>query len=153
MSNFLWPHGLQHARLPCPSPTPGAYSNSCLSSQWCHASSVVPFFSYLQSFPASGSFPMSWFSASGGQNTGVSALASILPMNIQDWSPLGWNGWLSLSSRDSQESSPTPQFKNISSSVLSFLYGVGNGTPLQYSCLENLHGQRSLAKSQTWLSD
>ena len=111
----LQPHGLQHARLPCPSPSPGACSNSCLSSQWCHptiSSSVVPFFC-LQSFPASGSFPVSWLFASSGQSNGASASASVLPMNVQDWSP--------CSPRDSQESSPTPQFKSISSSVLSFL--------------------------------
>ena len=99
MSDSLWPHGLQHARPPCPSPTSGAYSNSCPSRWWCHpiiSSSVVPFSSHLQSFPASGSFPMSQFFASGGQSTGVSASASILPMNIQDWFPLGWTCWISL---------------------------------------------------------
>ena len=102
VSNNLWPHGLQHARPPCPSPTPGACSNSCPSSQWCHptiSSSVVPFSSSLQTFPASGSFLMSQFFASGGQNIGVSALASVLPMNTQDWSPLGWTGWISLQSK------------------------------------------------------
>ena len=99
VSDFLRPHGLQHARLPCPSPTPGAYSNSCPLSRWCHptiSSSVVPFSSHLQSFPASGSFQMSQFLASGGQSIGVSASASVLPMNIQDWFPLGWTGWISL---------------------------------------------------------
>ena len=113
MSKSLWPHGLQHARLPCPSPTPGTYSNSCPLSWWCHptiSSSVTPFSSYIQSFPASGSFQMSQFFASGGQSIGVSALALVLPMNIQDWSPLGLTG---CSPRDSQESSPTPQFKSI----------------------------------------
>ena len=106
VSNSLWPHGLQHDRLPCPSPTPGAYSNSCPSSQWCHptvSSSVSPFSSCLQSFPASGSFPMSQFFASGGQSTGVSASASVLPMSVQDWTiptiPLGWTGWISLQSK------------------------------------------------------
>ena len=92
----------------------------------CHptiSSSVIPFSSCLQSFPASGPFPMSQFFPSGGQSVRVSASASVLPMNIQDWSPLGWTGWISLQSRDSQESSPTPQFKSINSSVLSFLYG------------------------------
>ena len=92
MSNSLWLHGLQHTKLPCPSPTPRAYSNSCPYSRWCHpaiSSSVVPFSSCLQSFPASGSFSMSWFFASGGQSIGVSASASVLPMNIQDWFPLG----------------------------------------------------------------
>ena len=125
MSDSLWPHGLQHPRLPCPSPTLRAYSNSCSLSQWCHpttSSSVVPFSSHLQSFPASESFPMSQFFASGGQSIGVSASASVLPMNTQDWSPLGLTGWISCSPRDSQESSPIPQFKSINSSVLSFLY-------------------------------
>ena len=87
VSDSLWPHGLQHAQLPCPSPTPGAYSNSCPSSRWCHptiSSSVIPFSSCLQSFPSSGSFPMSQFFASGGQSIGVSASTSFLPMNIQD---------------------------------------------------------------------
>ena len=101
--DFLWHHGLQHARLPCPSPMPGAYSNSCPSSQWCHptiSSSVFPFSSHLQSFPASESFPMSHFFASGGQSIGVSASTSVLPVNIQDWFPLGFplglTGWISL---------------------------------------------------------
>ena len=96
---FRWHYGLQHARLPCPSPTPGACSNSCPLSQWCHltiSSSVVPFSSCLQSFPASGSFPLSQFFTSGGQSIGVSALASVLPMNIQHWFPWGWTGWISL---------------------------------------------------------
>ena len=87
------------ARLPCPSPTPRAYSNSCISSQLCHptiSSSVIPFSSLLQSFPASGSFPVSQFFAPGGQSTGVSASASVLPMNIQDWFPLRWTGWISM---------------------------------------------------------
>jgi len=125
VSNFLQPHGLQHARPPCPSPTPGIYSNSCPFSWWCHltiSSTVVPFSSCLQYFPASGSFPMSQFFASGGQSTGVSASASVLLMNIQNWFPLALTDWISLQSKDSQESSPTPQFKSISSSVLSFLY-------------------------------
>ena len=108
MSDSLPPHGLQHARLPCSSPTPGAYSNSCPSSWWCHptiSSSVVPFSSHLQSFLASGSFPMSQFFASGGQSIGVSASVSVLPMNIQDWFPLGLTGLISLQSKGlSQES-------------------------------------------------
>ena len=102
MSDSLWPHGLQHTRLPCPSPTPGAYSNWCTSSQWCHptiSSSVIPFSSCLQSLPASGSFPMSPFFTSGGQKIGASASAPILPMNIQDWLPLGWTAWISLQSK------------------------------------------------------
>ena len=102
MSDSLRPQGLQHARPPCPSPTPAVYSNSCPLSRWCHltiSSSVIPFSFCPQSFPALGSFPMSQFFASGGQNIGVSALASVLPMNIQDWSPLGWTSWISLQSK------------------------------------------------------
>ena len=102
VSDSLQPHGLQHARPPCPSPTPGAYSNSCPLSQWCHpiiSSSVISFFSYLQSFPALGSFQISQLIASGSQSIGISALASVLPMNIQDWFLLGWTGWISLQSK------------------------------------------------------
>ena len=101
-SNSLRSYGLQHTRLHCPSSTPGVYSNSCPSSRWYHStisSSVVPFSSYLQSFPASGSFQMSQFFTSGGQSNGVSASASVLPINIQDWFPLGWTGWISLLSK------------------------------------------------------
>ena len=96
----LWPHGLQHFRPPCPSPTPGVYSNSCPLSRWCHlaiSSSVIPFSSHLQSFPASRFFQMSQFFTSGCQSIEVSA--SVLPMNIQDWSPLGWTAWISLLSK------------------------------------------------------
>ena len=99
LSDCLQPHGLQHARPPCPLPTSRVYSNSCPLSWWCHptiSSSAVPFSSCLQSFPASGSFLMSQFFTSGGQSTGVSASASVLPMNIQDWSPLGRTGWISF---------------------------------------------------------
>ena len=102
MSDSLWPHGLQHARLPCPSPTPGACSNSCPLSQWCHptiSSSAVLFSSCLQSFPASGSFPMSQFFASGGQSIGVTTSASVLPMSIQDQLPLRMTGLISLQSK------------------------------------------------------
>ena len=102
VSKSLWPHGLQHTRLPCPSPTPGPCWNSCPLSQWCHptiSSLVIPFSSCLQSFPASGSFPVSQLFASGGQSIGVSASASVLPMNSQDLSPLGWTGWISLQSK------------------------------------------------------
>ena len=98
----LQPHGLRHMRLLCPSPTPGACSNSCLSSWWCHptiSSSAVPFSSCRQSFPASGSFPVSQLFTSGGQSIGVSASPSVLPVNTQDWSPLGWTGWVSLQSK------------------------------------------------------
>ena len=102
VSDSLWPHRLQHARLPCLSPTPGACSNSCPSSQWCHptiSSPVVPFSSCLQSFEASGSFLMSQFFQSCGQSIGASASASVLPMNIQNRFSLGWTGWISLQSK------------------------------------------------------
>ena len=122
VSNFLWPHGLQHARPPCPPPTPGAYSNSCPLCQWCHptiSSSVVPFSFCLQSFPASGSFPLS-------------QLAKVLELQLHHQSfqwiskvdfLQDWLVWSLCSPRDSQESSPTPQFKSISSLALRFLYG------------------------------
>ena len=102
ISDSLWPHELQHARPPCPSRTPGVYPNSCPSCWWCHptiSSSVVPFSSCPQSFLASGSFQMSQLFTSGGQSIGVSASTSVLPMNTQDWSPLGWTGWISLQSK------------------------------------------------------
>jgi len=120
MFDSLQPHELQDARHPSPSPTPGVYPNSCPSSWWCHPAisfSVIPFSSCPQSLPASGSFPMSQLFAWGGQSIGVSASASVLPMNTQDWlvgSP--------CSPRDSQEFSPTPQFKSINSLALSFLH-------------------------------
>ena len=98
----LWPHEPQHARPPCPSPTPGVYPNSCPLSRWCQptiSSSVVPFSSCLQSFPTSGSFPMSQLFSSHGQSIGVSASTSVLPMNTQDWFPLGWTDWISLQSK------------------------------------------------------
>ena len=125
MSDALRPHGLQHARFPCPSLSPRVCSDSRPLSRWCHptiSSSLAPFFSCLQSFPALGSFPMSQFFASGGQSIGASASASVLPMNIQDWFLLGWTGWISLLSKDSQESSPIPEFNSINSLALSFLY-------------------------------
>ena len=102
MSGSLRPHELQHTRPPCPSPTPGVHLNLCPSSLWCHptiSSSVVPFSSCLQSFPASPSFQMSQFFTSGCQSIGVSDSTSVLPMNTQDWSPLGWTGWISLQSK------------------------------------------------------
>ena len=102
MSDSLLPHGLQHAKPPCPSLTPVVYSNSCPVSWWCHptiSSSEIPFSSHLQSFPASGSFQMSQFFASGGQSIEVSASASVLPMKTQDWFPLWWTGWLPLQSK------------------------------------------------------
>ena len=102
MSDSLWPHGLQHTRPPCPLPTPGVYPNSCPFTRWGHptrSSSVVPFFSHLQSFPVSRSFQMSQLFTSDGQGTGVSTSTSDLPMNTQDWSPLGWTSWISLQSK------------------------------------------------------
>ena len=103
MSDSLWPHELQHTRPPCPSPTPRVHLNPCPLSWWCHpaiSSSVIPFTAFPQSFPASGSFQMSQLFAWGGQSIGVSASASVLPMNTQDWSPLGWTGWISLQSKE-----------------------------------------------------
>ena len=129
MADSLWPHGLQHTRLPCSSPTPRACSNSRPSSWWCYttiSSSVIPF----SSFPASGSFPRSHLFTSGGQSIGVSASASVLPVNIQDWFPLGLTGLMFCSPGDSQESSPTSQFKSINSLVLSFLYSSHNSFSL-----------------------
>ena len=124
MSDSSRPRGPQHARPPCPSPTPGVYPNSCPLSQWCHptvSSSVIPFSSCPQSFPASGSFQMSQLFASGGQSNGVSASTSVLPVNTQDWS-LGWTGWISLLSKGLSRVFSTPQFKSIHSSALGFLY-------------------------------
>ena len=140
MSYSLQPHGLQHTRPPCPSPTPGAYSNWSLLSWWCHptiSSSVILFSFCLQSFPASGSFPMSHFFSSGWQSILASASASVLPMNIQDWFPLGWTGWISLQSKGllRVSSNTTVQKHQFFGAQLSF--GKGNDNPLQYSCLEN----------------
>ena len=118
MSDSLWPHELQQARPPCPSPTPRVHSNSLPSSLWCHlaiSSSVVPFYSSPQSLPASESFPMSQLFAWGGQSIGVLALASVLPKNTQDWSPLGWTGWISLQSR---ELSSLLQYHSSKASIL-----------------------------------
>ena len=160
MSHSLWPHESQHARPPCPSPTPGVYPNSCPSSWWCHpaiSSSVVPFSSCPQSLPASGSFPMSQLFTWGGQSIGVSSLASVLPMNTQDWSPLGWTGWTSLQTEVNfshhwipklVHSSHFPGGSDGKGSVynvgnlgsipeLGRSAGEGNGNPLQYYCLEN----------------
>ena len=125
MSDSLRPQGLQHDGHPHPSPTPRVYSNSCPLSQWCHktiSSSVVPFSSCLQSFPGSGSFPMSQFFASGGQSIGVSVSASVFPMNIQDWLSFRMDRLDLLAVQGTQGSSPTPQVKSINSLVLSFLY-------------------------------
>ena len=131
VSNSLW---LQRARLHCTSRTLRACSNSCPSSRWCYSaisSSFIPFSSCLQSFPALGSFLMSQFFASGGQNIGASALAPVLPMNIQDWFPLGWTGWISCSPRDSKKSSPAPQFKNVNTWHL----GLTNDIMYIFICL------------------
>ena len=126
MSDSLQPYGLQHSRLPCPS-SPGACSNSRPLSRWCHPtflSSVAHFSSCLQSFPASGSFPVSQFFTSHGQSIGASASASVLPMNNQDWFLYEGLVGSPCCPRDSRESSSTPQYKSISSSALSFLYGL-----------------------------
>ena len=125
MSDSLWPHGLQQARLPCPSPSPGVCSNSCLLSQWCHpaiSSSIIPFSSCLRSLAASGSFLMIQLLTSGGQSIGASASASVLPMRIQGWFPLRLTDWSPYSSKNSQESSPKPQFRSINSLAASLLY-------------------------------
>ena len=124
MSNSLWPHESQHARPPCPSPTPGVHSNSCPLRWWCHptiSSSVIPFSSCLQSFPPSGSFPMSRFFTSDGQSIGVSAF-SISPSNEYSGLISFRIDWLDLAVQGTLESSPTPQFKSINSSAFSFLY-------------------------------
>ena len=123
MPDSLQPHELQHTRPPCSSPTLGACLNSCTTSWWCHptiSSSVVPFSLCLQSFPALGSFPMSQFFASGGQSIGASA--SVLPVNNQDWSPLGWTGWISLQSKGLSRILSNTTVQSINSSALSFLY-------------------------------
>ena len=133
VSNSLQPHESQRARPPCPSQTPGVYSNSCSSSQWCHpaiSSSVVPFSSCPQFLPASGSFPMSQLFSSGGQSIGVSAAASILLINTQDLSPLGWTGWISSQSKEFSR--------------------VFSNTTLQYTCLENHLWQRSPVSYSFW---
>ena len=118
LSDSLWPHELQHARPPCPSPTSGIHSNSCPSSWWCHpaiSSSVIPFASCSQSLPVSESFPMSQLFTWGGQSIGISASASVLPMNTQYWYPLGWTGWISMKSKGL-----TRVFSNITVQKLQF---------------------------------
>ena len=154
MSNSLWPHGLQHARPPWPSSTPGVYSNSCPLSRWCYptiSSSVIPFSSRLQSFPASGSFPMSQFFATGGQSIRVSASTFVLAMNIQDWSPLRRRQWhptpvllpgKSHGRRSLVGCSPQGREESDTTERLHFHFsfsctGEENGNPLQCSCLEN----------------
>ena len=126
VSNSLRPHGLRHARPPCPSPTPRVYSNSCPLSLWWHptiSSSVDRFSSCLQSFPESGSFPMSQFFTSGGQNIRISDSASVLPVNIQDWVPLGWICWISLQSKGLSRVFSNITVKSFNFSVLNLLYG------------------------------
>ena len=127
MFEFLQPHGLKPSRLSCPSPTPGACTSSCPSSQWCHTTIsyfVIPFSSFLQSFPAPGSFLMSQLFTSSGQSIGTSVWASVLPVNIQNWFLLGLTFFYLLAVQGTLKSSPTPQFKSITtSSELSFLYG------------------------------
>ena len=125
VSDSLRPHELQHARPPCPSPTPRVYTNSCPSCRWCHitiSSSVIPVFSHLQCFAATGSFQMSQLFASGGQSIGVSASTSVLPMSIQDWFPLGWMGWISLQAKELSRvfSNTTVQKHQFFSTQLSF---------------------------------
>ena len=125
VSDSLQPHGLQHSGLPCPSPIPSTCSNSCLLHQWCHpiiSSSVIPFSSRLQSCPASGSFLMRWLFTSGGQSIRVSTSASVLPMNIQDWFPLGLTGLISLQSKRFSRVFFNTTVKSISSLTLSLLY-------------------------------
>ena len=124
MSDSLRPLEPQHARPHCPSPTPGVHPNPCPLSWWCHqlSSSVVPFSSCPQYFPAPGSFSVSWLITSGGQSIGTSASASVPPMNIQGWFPLGWTGLISLLPKE-KKSGPAPQFKIINSSTLNLLYG------------------------------
>ena len=125
MSHSLWPHGLWHTRLPYSLPSPRVCSNSCPLSQWCHptiSSSVIPFSSCLKSFPASGSFLMNQLFASGGQSTGDSVSASVLPMNTQDWFPIGWTGLISLQSKGLSRVLSSFTVESINSSVLSLLY-------------------------------
>ena len=125
MSDSLRPHEPQHSRPPCPSPTPGVYSNPCPLCQWCHTtilSSVIPFSSSPQSFAAWGSFQMSQLCTSGAQSIGVSASTSVPPLNTQDWSPLGWTGWISLQSKGLSRVFSNTTVQKYHSSVRSFLY-------------------------------
>ena len=125
VSDSLWPHVLQHTRLSCRSQTPGACSNSCSPSQWCHPTvwfSVIPFSSCLQSFPAPGSFPVSHFFTSGGQIIGVSASASVFAMDIQDWFPLGWTGWTSFQAKGLSRVFSNTTVQKHQFLALSFLY-------------------------------
>ena len=148
MTNSLRPHGLQRARLPCVSPSPGVCSTSCPLSWWCHptiSSSVVPFSFSPQSFPGSESFPMSQFFTSGGQSIGVSASASVLPMNIQDWFPLGGSGWISLQSKGLSRVFSNTTVQKHQFSVFSFLI-------LQLSCLYITTGKTIALTRRTFVS-
>ena len=145
VSDSLWPHESHHARSPCPSPTPRVYSNPCPLSRWCHpaiSSSVIPFSSCPQSLPASGSFPISQLFAWGGQSIGVSASASVLPMNTQDWSLLGWTGWISLQSKGLSR-----VFSNTTVQRQQFF-----GTQLSSQSNSHIHTW-PLEKPQPWLDD
>ena len=145
VSNSLRPHESQHTRPPCPSPTPRVYSNSCPSSRWCHpavSSSVVPFSSCPQSLPASGSFPVSKLFAWGGQSIGVSASASVLPINTQDWSPLGWTGWISLQSKGLSR-----VFFNTHSSTFLEIYFWRKGDRIRVTLITNM------IKEERWEGD
>ena len=136
VSNSWRPHESQDTRPPCPSSTPRVYSNSCPSSRWCHpviSSSVVPFSFFPQSLPASESFPMSQLFARGGQSIGVSASASVLPMNIQDWSPLGWTGWISLQSKG---------LSRVFSSTTAWRHQLFSAQPFLCPALTSIHDYR-----------
>ena len=150
MPDSLWPHGLQRASLPCPSLSPGVCSNSCPLNYLTISSSAAPSSFGLQSFPASGSFPMSWLFTSGGQSIGASASASVLPMNIQDCFPLGLTGFIFLLSKELLRvfSSTTIWKHRFFSTKLYF--GEGNGSPLQYLLPGKFHRQRSLAGYSLW---
>ena len=152
VSDSLRPHELQHARPPCPSPTPRVHTNPCPSSRWCYpaiSSSVVPFFSRLQSFPASGSFQMNQFFTWGGQSTEVSASASVLPLNTQDWSPLGWTGWISLQAKGFHvvltpcvwSQLKDHGFKSHSELMVSEVAKEGKGSCCQFSLPQGYQGE------------
>ena len=168
VSDSLWPHELQHSRLPCPSSIPGVYSNSCPLSRWCHptiSSSAVPFSSRLHSFPASGSFLVSQFFVSDGQRIGVSASASVLPMNIQDWFPLGWTGRISLHSKGlsmgfiSTErklqwkliAGPTPQLRCPSKPQTHVAMGIEVKTQMPLMCILNDMSQWQQLRDLFWV--
>ena len=160
MSNSLWPHGLQHTRPPCPSPTPGVYPNSCPLSWWCHptiSSSVVLFSSCPQYFPASGSFKMSQLFASGGQSIGVSVSTSVLPMNTQDWSPLEWTGWISLQSKGLSRFFSKHQFFDVQFSSVQLLscvwLFVTPWIPARQASLSITNSHFGLLSHVHWVSD